>query len=37
MNNNVKEKEVSSIENFGIIIKMDTEKPLFWSEKTTCR
>lgn len=35
MNNNVKEKEDSSIENFRI--KMDTEKPLFWSEKTTCR
>lgn len=35
MNNNVKEKEDSSIENFGI--KMDTEKPLFWSEKTTCK
>lgn len=36
MNNiTVKEKEGSSIENFGI--KMDTGKPLFWSEETTCR
>lgn len=35
MNNNVKEKEDLSIENFGI--KMDIEKFLFWLEEIICR